>query len=72
MHAPKLLIRASLFTGIACIALGALAQGLTAPPLPTLEPFTDTACLECHTDEAKLRELAQEDAPAEAESEGPG
>ncbi|MBL8131528.1 MAG: hypothetical protein JNL42_06695 [Anaerolineae bacterium] len=72
MSALKLLSRASAIIGVACIALGALAQGLTTPPVPTLEPFTDTACLDCHTNEAKLRELAQEDAPAEAESEGPG
>ena len=37
-----------------------------------LEPFTDTACLECHTDQQKLTELAVPDEPKESLSEGPG
>lgn len=34
--------------------------------------FTDQACLDCHTDEARLQELAVEDEPTEELSEGPG
>lgn len=37
-----------------------------------LEPFTDQACLNCHTDQAKLVELAKPDEPKESLSEGPG
>lgn len=43
------------------------------PPTPVwLEPFTDYACLECHTDQAQLTELAKPDEPTETLSEGPG
>jgi mono/diheme cytochrome c family protein len=34
--------------------------------------FTDQACLDCHTDEARLQELAVDEGPAESLSEGPG
>lgn len=35
--------------------------------------FTDQACLDCHTDEARLQELAvEEEDEAESLSEGPG
>lgn len=34
--------------------------------------FTDQACLDCHTDKARLQELAVEDEPTEELSEGPG
>ncbi len=37
-----------------------------------LAPFTDQACLECHTDEQQLKALAVDDTPVKAESEGPG
>lgn len=37
-----------------------------------LKPFTDTACLECHTDQAKLTELAKPVEAKESLSEGPG
>lgn len=37
----------------------------------SVEPFTDFACLDCHTDEARLRELAV-DKVKETLSEGPG
>lgn len=38
-----------------------------------IEPFTDSACLDCHTDQQRLTELAvvEEEAP-EALSSGPG
>jgi cytochrome c5 len=38
----------------------------------TLAPFTDQACLKCHTDQQQLKALAVEDTPVKAESEGPG
>lgn len=34
--------------------------------------FTDQACLDCHTDKARLQELAVEDESTEELSEGPG
>jgi hypothetical protein len=34
--------------------------------------FTDTACLDCHTDEGRLKELAVEEVAAESLSSGPG
>lgn len=34
--------------------------------------FTDQACLDCHTDDVRLQELAVEDEPTESLSEGPG
>jgi hypothetical protein len=43
-----------------------------ATPTPMLEPFTDYACLNCHTDQAQLTLLAVEDKVTEALSEGPG
>jgi ABC-type transport system substrate-binding protein len=40
----------------------------------TLEPFTDTACLDCHTNQERLESLAipEEDSDHEALSSGPG
>lgn len=34
--------------------------------------FTDQACLDCHTDEVRLQELAVEEEDTESLSEGPG
>ncbi len=34
--------------------------------------FTDTACLDCHTDEERLKELAVEEEVPETLSSGPG
>lgn len=34
--------------------------------------FTDQACLDCHTDEVRLQELAVEEEETESLSEGPG
>lgn len=43
------------------------------PPTPIHAPFTDQACLECHTDQERLTLLAHPDEPAhEALSSGPG
>lgn len=49
------------------------AAGITLRPDVQIEPFTDTACLDCHTSESRLKELA---VPVEEEeaalSSGPG
>ena len=39
-----------------------------------IAPFTDTACLECHSDQQRLTELApaEEEETAESLSSGPG
>lgn len=50
-------------------------RALNLTPLATLataEPFTDFACLDCHTDQARLMELALPDEPEESLSSGPG
>jgi hypothetical protein len=43
--------------------------GALAADIP---PFVDFACLECHTDQARLLELAVEEEETESLSEGPG
>jgi len=42
--------------------------------IPTLQPFTDTECLDCHTNQERLETLAipEEDNAHEALSSGPG
>ncbi len=64
--------------GFSCLAAGTAALFFTVsgPVLAQFErePFTDQACLDCHTDQARLTELAvveQED-EKEALSSGPG
>lgn len=42
------------------------------PPLVVLQPFTDQACLKCHTDQAALKALALVKPAAESLSSGPG
>jgi len=37
-----------------------------------IEPFTDTECLACHTDQSHLTELAVQPEVVETLSEGPG
>jgi outer membrane biosynthesis protein TonB len=46
----------------------------TATPTeePTPEPVDDTACINCHTDEETLKEVAEEPEETEALSEGEG
>ena len=51
-------------------AVRTVAQAAT--PTLHLEPFVDQACLDCHTDQPTLLELAIPDDPVEAPSEGPG
>lgn len=50
--------------------------GVAVADLPAtavwLEPFTDHACLNCHTNQQQLVELAKPDEPKESLSEGPG
>ena len=53
------------------IALWATPSMAESPPTQP-EPFTDTACLTCHTDEALLKELAVPAVDTEALSSGPG
>lgn len=49
------------------------AVAVNLPPTQVwLEPFTDQACLDCHTNQAQLIELAKPDEPKESLSEGPG
>ena len=51
------------------------SSALAARDLPTrvaLEPFTDRACLDCHTDQARLVSLAVAKPAVETPSEGPG
>ncbi len=66
---------ATLLAGVmALFSSGPQNMTLAMPPL-VATPFTDTACLECHTDRTRLTELAPVEATAdEAESlsSGPG
>lgn len=57
--------------GLAVMAFGpaSVAAGM---PLAEREPFTDQACLDCHTDEDRLVALAVEEESPEALSSGPG
>lgn len=49
------------------------AVAVNLPPTEMwLEPFTDQTCLDCHTNQEKLVELAEPDPPKETLSEGPG
>lgn len=70
----------SLFFGVFLTVVGAalvLLPGTTsAEPMAQRDPFGDTACLDCHTDQQRLQELTAEndaDEPEEASlSSGPG
>lgn len=78
-------IRYSLFLmvlGISLISAGLMTQVsgvVRANPVsggndrqPVVPPFTDTACLECHTNREQLQLLAVEKEVVESHSEGPG
>jgi hypothetical protein len=70
MRNRTLLGMAIVVAGVAFFALGVRPSGSS-----TKAEFTDTACLDCHTDEALLRELAWEpeiEEPEESLSSGPG
>lgn len=46
---------------------------VSGSPSQDIPPFTDYACLDCHTDEGRLKELAvKPEEPEEALSSGPG
>ncbi len=74
------------FTGIALFSLGALLVSagigmllfpvtgvVSGSPSQDIPPFTDYACLDCHTDEGRLKDLAlKPEEPEEALSSGPG
>ncbi|MCA9907088.1 MAG: hypothetical protein KC519_00460 [Anaerolineae bacterium] len=59
--------------GIAMLSssVGGVSVSLASPSLE-IEPFEDFACLECHTDQQRLSELAVEEEAPEALSSGPG
>ncbi|MBZ0275246.1 MAG: hypothetical protein K8I60_03835 [Anaerolineae bacterium] len=50
------------------------AEGIVSgSPAQDIPPFTDHACLDCHTNEARLRDLAvKPEPPEESLSSGPG
>jgi hypothetical protein len=59
--------------GLVLAAIGLLAAGYPAVVHSAqVESFGDQACLGCHTDETRLKELAVEEEVAESPSEGPG
>ena len=60
-------------SGIALLSLGTTGI-VRAEPQLDIEPFEDFACLDCHTDENRLNELAPPIAeePEESLSSGPG
>ena len=59
--------------GIAMLSssVGGVSISLASPNLE-IEPFEDFACLDCHTDQQRLTELAIEEEAPEALSSGPG
>lgn len=70
-------MRKRTFLGVAIFAAGIafFVVGVRTSGSSTKAEFTDTACLDCHTDEARLRELAPEpevEEPEESLSSGPG
>jgi hypothetical protein len=59
--------------GMVVMALSTAGAVAGEPALAEREPFTDQACLDCHTDEDRLTELAVvEEVAHEALSSGPG
>lgn len=70
----KFFIGIAFTLGLALIAIGVRANSLESNNNPASHSeFTDQACLDCHTSEALLRELAvEEEEVEEVPSEGPG
>lgn len=70
------LISMGIFTqmvGVAHANPSGMRQSQANPqPTPVVPPFTDIACLECHTDQDTLKLLAVEKEVVESHSEGPG
>lgn len=66
--------RRFVFSAVMVVGMGLVAVGAVASTDGQSEPFTDRACLDCHTDQAHLTELAVVEAeePEEALSSGPG
>jgi hypothetical protein len=57
--------------GLAVMALGPTGA-VSGMSRAESEPFSDQACLDCHTDEDRLKELAVEEESPETLSSGPG
>ncbi len=51
---------------------GTAEVSAAAAQMVFLEPFSDQACLDCHTDQARLTELALPEETTEELSSGPG
>jgi hypothetical protein len=60
--------------GLFFVSVGLFSKSLPSAKAQNQTPeFTDQTCLDCHTDETRLKELAPEpEAPAESLSSGPG
>lgn len=56
------------------VSVAAVPEVVSLPGtlVPTVEPFTDTECLDCHTDQEKLIELALPEEEEDSLSSGPG
>lgn len=67
--APTLAARSG---GVGMLQRTPTAEVTLLQPTPALPPFTDFACLDCHTDQDKLAELALPLPVQEALSSGPG
>jgi len=65
------LIGAGIFTQMVGV-VSAHSPQKAVEPSPVVPPFTDTACLECHTNQETLKTLAVEEVVVESISEGPG
>lgn len=66
-----ILIGAGFVTQMVGTAHAKLPQKVTQPN-QVVPPFTDIACLECHTNQDQLQRLAVEEEVVESLSEGPG
>jgi hypothetical protein len=70
------LLVGALFTTTGVLLLAFATPGIASgTPAQEMEPFSDFACLECHTDRQRLTELAPAEAAdeeAESLSSGPG
>lgn len=56
---------------VAHVAMTSRVSQITIEPTPVVAPFTDQACLDCHTNQERLTELAVEEEVVSL-SEGPG
>jgi hypothetical protein len=68
MTKHRILLGGVMLVGLGLVAVGAVASTSSQP-----EPFTDQACLDCHTDQQRVAELAVVvEEPEEGLSSGPG